>query len=539
MMTYSKKQYSEIHDICKAEAAKLQLLYISYYNEINLGKIIYDNAQKLMSILQESDAFLPLSEIDKINVAWTDLCLANPKHINNAEIFQIKAALTIIFESAKVGNFSFILDSLKNLVSRENPDIKINPLTKMIEQYFYVNFIKENVELACPVCGALLKEKEIDHNAHRIFCYKCESVSSVDAAEKTAKEGLQPSYNLFESFHNKWNPDGHYSYQYDIFISYRHKGENINVAQKLAEELKNRGLRTFFAPKSLWMENLLDKKGNWSTKWIYELEHALLTSSHFVVVLSKEFFESTHCELELRSIHEICNSNPSRSYWLKLLSCTKDQLPIEIREKSRENNCESLASEIHTRVTETGIELGIGPIKPKECFIPLPLNTGAWGEGGRFDPDPPLHQFESIVRELLVLSLRGIRRDEIDFVFPQTWQQHHIDAAFKELENLQAKNISPFPPSIYDKAKQIFKNMHNKENNSKPTNPVVSKNVDNTHGPKVYDPDKNNWYILNDYGGLGHPQDMDFECRVCKYREGVGSPNNAPDSCPNCGYKGN
>ena len=42
------------------------------------------------------------------------------------------------------------------------------------------------------------------------------------------------------------------------------------------------------------MENLLDAKGTWPTQWVRELKSAPLTSVHFVIVLSLDFWTSTH-----------------------------------------------------------------------------------------------------------------------------------------------------------------------------------------------------------------------------------------------------
>jgi hypothetical protein len=262
-------------------------------------------------------------------------------------------------------------------------------------------------DLACPVCGRPVLHTNVDPDTMRVSCNACHTVASVENAQITAKQGLKPSDKKFESFHLRWNPDGCHVYQYDVFISYRNQPRDSLIAGQLADLLTAKGLRVFFAPESLWMENALDKKGDWPTQWVGELKHALLTSAHYVVVLSPHFFTSTHCELELRSIHEICSQNPKRRHWLRLLSLEKEDLHEEIESIARSDDALSLANEVAKTVARAGIRLGVDSIEPTDCFSRLPLTTQAWGEGRPFDPDPPYSQFENVVRELLLLALRG------------------------------------------------------------------------------------------------------------------------------------
>jgi hypothetical protein len=378
----------------------------------------------------------------------------------------------------------------------------------------------------------------VDPETKRVLCWVCSTVAPVQEAKKTTKHGLKPSNNLYESFFNPNNPDSRYTYQYDLFISYRHVAEDRMIAEKLADSLTAKDLRTFFAPKSLWMENIFDKKGDWPTRWIRELKNALSKSAHFIVIITREFFESTYCELELRSIYQINRNNPNRKFWIKIPNSPVIQLPRELQGKTGCANSETLSIEIKHEVERARLLLGRNQVEPLDIFPLLPLTSHAWGDGLRHDIDPTYQEFENIVRELLLLLMRGIKICDINFVFPPKWNEGHIKEAHSEALNLAKKRIFPYPTSTaIDQLKESFKATFEAMQFLDHTDSTDIESEQNDVMP-YKEWRSESWYTLVDYGGKGYPQDMDWVCRKCQNAEGVGNPNNPPIECSNCGYKG-
>ncbi len=79
------------------------------------------------------------------------------------------------------------------------------------------------------------------------------------------------------------------SQEYDVFISYSHKGDIMRTVDTLMSRLKQEGLSVFVDQHSI-------QPGD---KWRFEIASAIKTCKAFVCVLTKRYMRSVYCNGEL------------------------------------------------------------------------------------------------------------------------------------------------------------------------------------------------------------------------------------------------
>ncbi|XP_064395645.1 uncharacterized protein LOC135342738 [Halichondria panicea] len=84
-------------------------------------------------------------------------------------------------------------------------------------------------------------------------------------------------------------PDFQASQEYDVFISYSHKGDIMRTVDTLMSRLKQEGLSVFVDQHSI-------QPGD---KWRFEIASAIKTCKAFVCVLTKRYMRSVYCNGEL------------------------------------------------------------------------------------------------------------------------------------------------------------------------------------------------------------------------------------------------
>lgn len=245
-----------------------------------------------------------------------------------------------------------------------------------------------------------------------------------------------------------WSGGGatHYkSYDFDIFVSYA--SPDKLKAEEISNALVRDGLRVFYAPKTFSYDEAkgTDRPGGWSGT----LEIALLSSCHYVGLISEYFDKTAWCQLEYFGFTNIRRTNTSRK--LYLYPSGSDESPLvsySERDKVVKSISDLLQSLAIIKDSEM-VKVG-GVLSPESCFSPLPLamvpfTWEPWDDAS-YAPDPPYRVFEELVREIMVRILKKMPESLLSPVSSQTgkWQQHHIEAAIFAAKSLIEMGVSPY-----------------------------------------------------------------------------------------------
>jgi hypothetical protein len=130
---------------------------------------------------------------------------------------------------------------------------------------------------------------------------------------------------------------------------------------------------------------------------------------------------------------------------MRLLSLETEglEIPHVLKPFVFHGSVEELTEDMRVVVLNASMLLG-DQYKPERCFAKLPLTSRAWGDGGHYDPDPPYHQYESVVREFMVLIMRGANPEQLWLRLGASWQERHIEEALREARTMVERGISPF-----------------------------------------------------------------------------------------------
>jgi hypothetical protein len=366
-----------------------------------------------------------------------------------------------------------------------------------------------------------------------LWTYRIPSRSEDVATQQDVR--IHPGWgdNLFEAYSQVYGPDDRHCYEYHVLITYANVAPDRDIARGLASNCTNAGWRTFFAPETLHLDN--QRPDVFADRWAEKLERGLLSSCHLLGVISPAHLESAYCDLEIQGFLTIIQENPSRGMVLALLGLDARDLPGSLQPYACENKWSEIQRRLSILIENTGLRLGRGPYEPLALFEPLKL----WSDELRFGFGPTEGKrriYEYYVRECMVLILKGTNPTPAALHWPVLCSDAYKSDALDEARELVAKGVSPYPRRtrgsnfpIARPSKTMVVQDNKAEGVAVPSNESLAQNA----GAREV---RGTWYNLVDYGGRHYVQDMEFVCRACGARLGVGiDPNDPPPACLTCG----
>lgn len=209
-------------------------------------------------------------------------------------------------------------------------------------------------------------------------------------------------------------------YDYHVFVSYARP--DVSEASKLAKSLLECGLRVFFAPESFPAAQVTSKSA-WGPDspygWSGPLESALLTSCHFIGLVTHSYAETPWCDLEYIGFKHIHQQNPQRKLVLMTTEMLHELPACYSNHDALVTSLEEANKVIFGASQNSGLSLG-EKISPRDSFLNLPLEAVPFQSGFPWDDteqgsiyEPPYHVFEGLVRELMIRLRKGASASQL------------------------------------------------------------------------------------------------------------------------------
>ena len=138
------------------------------------------------------------------------------------------------------------------------------------------------------------------------------------------------------------------------------------------------------------------------------------------------------------------------------------------------------------------------------------------------------------------MILKGLDLASVDLNWPTLVTDDYKREALEEARGLVNAGVLPYPVSAHEPRPLAPVQPAPDGAAPKPGDLTTRSNASPTGSLDPYDSSRvyerpGEWFDLLDNTGRGWPQDMDFVCRRCGHRVGVGHPEDPPPACPACG----